>query len=143
MELLMKVKKNEVTFEKGNHRELRLVKSRTNRVAVKRPDAAHFLKDFEEIVYKEMQKSAHCIDRINEDVDRHSRDLRFQLHTLKELWRLVPPSKDREDRAVNLMNKIAFNRQTIKEYETCIALIKRRALLLQAELGLLFLSHSH
>jgi hypothetical protein len=141
---LMKLNKNEGVFEKGKKRDLRLVKSigRTVR-RTKKLDAAHFIKDFEEIVSKEMQKAARCIDRINDDVARYSRDLRFQLYTLKELWRLVPPSKNREERAIKIMNKVAFCKQTIQEYEQCAVLIKRRALLLQEELGILLLAHSH
>lgn len=141
---LLKLRKNEGTFKKAVCPELRLVKSNSNKAnRIQKPDAAHFLKDFEDVVSLEMQKSVHCIEQINEDIANHSRDLRFNLHTLKELWRLVPPSKDREDRAVKLMNKIAFSRQTIQECEQCILLIKRRALLLQSELDVLLLSHSH
>lgn len=145
MELLMKLEKNEGIFAKSNNRDLRLVKSKamSDKVVAAKPDASTFLKDFEEIIHVEMQKSSYCIDRINDDIIGHNKDLRFQLNTLKELWRLVPPSKDREERAVNIMNKIAVNRQTIKEYEICILLIQRRALLLQAELCTLSLSQPH
>ena len=140
MEQIMKLKKNESTFAKRDTHGLRLV---SNNAVVTKQETSSFLKDLEKIVQEEMQKSSYCIGRMNDDIIGYSKELRFQLRALKELWRLVPPSKNREARAVKIMDKIAASREAIKEAEECILLITRRALLLQEELGVLSLSHSH
>ncbi|MCE3238850.1 MAG: hypothetical protein K0R24_1831 [Gammaproteobacteria bacterium] len=140
MERVLKLKKNESTFAKKNIHGLRVV---SNKNVITKQETPHFLKDFEKIVQEEMQKSSYCIGRITADIIGYNKELRFQLRALKELWRLVPPSKDREARAVKIMDKIAATREAIKEGEECILLITRRALLLQEELGVLSLSHYH
>ena len=97
-------------------------------------NASRFLRDVEDIVQAELQKSSFCLDGINQDITSHQKELRFQLTTLKELWRLVPPSKDREARAIKKMDRIAASRQAIADCQERILVIQQRVAVLQEQL---------
>lgn len=129
----MNVGKNEWASAQGNKHGLRLVKSSKNNVA----SMISFITDFEDIVQTELQKSVFCIHLINQDITHHQKELRFQLKILKDLWRLVPPSKDREERAVKIMNKIAVSRQAIVDCEERLFVITQRILVLEEQLAVL------
>ncbi len=131
MELVRNMSKNEWAFELGNKHGLRLIKGNKDNITSK----ASFVTDFEDIVQTELQKSLFCIDLIKLDITHHQKELRFQLKILKEFWRLVPPSKGREERAIKIMNKIAASRQAIVNCEECLSVITQRLLVLQAQLA--------
>ena len=133
MELVMNMGKNEGTFELGNKHGLRLIKGNKDNLT----SAASFVTDFEDIVQTELQKSLFCIDLIKQDIAYHQKELRFQLKVLKEFWRLVPPSKDREERAIKIMNKIANSRQAIVDCEERLFVITQRILVLQEQVTVL------
>jgi 3-deoxy-D-arabino-heptulosonate 7-phosphate (DAHP) synthase len=133
MELVMNMGKNELAFTQGNKHGLRLVKGNKDNLT----STASFVTDFEDIVQTELQKSLFCIDLINQDITHHQKELRFQLKILKDLWRLVPPSKDREERAVKIMNKIAVSRQAIVDCEERLFVITQRILVLEEQVAVL------
>ncbi len=133
MELVMNVDKNEWAFAQGNKHGLRLIKGNKDNLT----RTVNFVTDFEDIVQTELQKSLFCIDLINQDMAHHQKELRFQLKILKEFWRLVPPSKNREERAVKIMNKISVSRQAIADCEEHLFVITQRILVLQAQLAML------
>ena len=133
MELVMNMDKNERTFELGNKRGLRLIKGGKDN----RASTVSFVTDFEDIVQTELQKSLFCIDLIKHDITNHQKELRFQLKILKDLWRLVPPSKGREERAIKIMNKIAVSRQAIVDCEERLFVITQRILVLEEQVAVL------
>lgn len=133
MELVMNVGKNEWAFAQENKHGLRLVKGGKDNLT----STASFVTDFEDIVQTELQKSLFCIDLIKLDITHHQKELRFQLKILKDLWRLVPPSKDREERAVKIMNKIAVSRQAIVDCEERLFVITQRILVLEEQVAVL------
>ncbi len=124
---------NKAVFEQRNNGTLRLIKGNKD-ASSKLDNPRKFLMDFEDIVQTELQKSSFCIDLIHEERERHEKELHFQLTTLKELWRLVAPSKDREGRAVKKMNTIAASRQAIAECEERISVIQQRVSVLHEAL---------
>lgn len=96
--------------------------------AVKR---AHFLKDFEAVVYTEMQKSLDCIELIKQDINNY----RIESQVLRKQWYLETSADERE----RISNKIAVNQQWVVECEEHISLMNQRALRLQDQLEALFL----
>ncbi len=133
MEVVMNVDRNELAFELGNKHGLRLIKGGKDNLT----SMVSFVTDFEDIVQTELQKSAFCIDLIKLDITHHQKELRFQLKILKDLWRLVPPSKSREERAIKIMNKIANSRQTIADCEERLFVITQRILVLKEQVAVL------
>ena len=133
MEVVMNANRNELAFERGNKFGLRLIKGGRDNLT----SMISFVTDFEDIVQTELQKSLFCIDLIKLDITHHQKELRFQLKILKDLWRLVPPSKYREERAVKIMNKIANSRQAIVDSEERLFVIMQRILVLEKQLTVL------
>jgi hypothetical protein len=133
MELVMNMGKNELAFAQENKHGLRLVKGGKDNFT----STVSFVADFEDIVQTELQKSLFCIDLIKLDITHHQKELRFQLKILKDLWRLVPPSKDREERAIKIMNKIAVSRQAIVDCEERLFVITQRILVLEEQVAVL------
>lgn len=133
MEVVMNANRNELAFERGNKSGLRLIKGGRDNLT----SMISFVTDFEDIVQTELQKSLFCIDLIKLDITHHQKELRFQLKILKDLWRLVPPSKYREERAVKIMNKIANSRQAIVDSEERLFVIMQRILVLEKQLAVL------
>lgn len=127
----MNLNKNEGVFGLENNYDLHLVgRSKEHSLT----STTTFVNNFADIVQTELQKSLFCIHLINQDSAHHQKELRFQLKILKEFWRLVPPSKNREGRAIKIMNKIAASREAIADCEERIAAIRRRVSVLQQEL---------
>lgn len=88
--------------------------------------AIHFLKDFEEVVYDEEQKSLGCIALIKQEMNHY----RLELQGLRKQWYLEASAENRRI----ISNKIAINQQWISECEEYISIINQRVLRLQEQL---------